>query len=307
MNISNNSNYIIDGSTAGFQADVIEASLSMPILVDFWAPWCGPCKQLTPIIEKVIGELNGKIKLVKINLDENQQLATQMGVKSVPTVIAFVNGKPVDGFMGALPYSQVLEFAKKTIASAPQGQGDNFSAQLEKALEQANLALEHEKYADAEHIFSTILEHQPNNDDALIGLAKTYVMAKVFDKAQEELDRVSEKGQKSAQFLSLAAKIELFNEAAKLSLSDEHEADKLKAKLENKPDDHQTRYNLALVLNENEHYIEAAEQLIEIMRQDREWNDDGARKKLLEFFTSWGQTSEQTIKARRLLSSLLFS
>ncbi len=305
--LNNNSHHIIDGSTASFQTDVLEASLNIPILVDFWAPWCGPCKQLTPVIEKVIGELNGKIKLVKINLDENQQLATQMGVKSVPAIIAFVNGKPVDGFMGALPYSQILEFAKKTIASASQNQGDNFSAQLEKALEQANLALEHEKYADAEHIFSTILEHQPNNDDALIGLAKTYIMAKVFDKAQEELERVSHEGQKSAQFLSLTAKIKLFNEVDKLSLGDEQEADKLKAKLENNPDDHQTRYNLALILNENGDPIAAAEQLIEIMRQDRKWNDDGARKKLLEFFTAWGQTSEQTIKARRLLSGLLFS
>ncbi len=306
MKISNTNppkaNLIKDGSLASFQADVIDASKTTPILIDFWAPWCGPCKQLTPVIEKVINELNGKIKLVKINLDENQQLATQMGVKSVPSVFAFIDGKPVDGFMGALPYTQILEFAKKIIAQAPQTQNGDFAAQLEQALEQANAALNEEKFADAEHIFSLILEHIPDNDDALIGLAKTYIFANVLDKAQEELDRVSEVGQKTQDFLSLKAKILLINETASLSSRDE-----LEKKLSNDENNHQIRFDLALILNSEGKNQEAASQLIEIMRQDRDWNDDGARKKLLEFFESWGQTAPQTIKARRLLSSVLFS
>ena len=306
MNISNTNSpspdLIKDGSIASFQADVIDASKITPILIDFWAPWCGPCKQLIPALEKVINELNGKIKLVKINLDENQQLATQMGVKSVPAVIAFIDGKPVDGFMGALPYAQIQEFANKIIAQAPQGQQGDFAAQLEQALEQANAALSEEKFADAEHIFSLILEHIPDNDDALIGLAKTYILANVLDKAQEELDRVSEEGQKSQDFLSLKAKIQLINETASLGSKDE-----LLKKLSSDEDNHQIRFDLALILNSEGKHQEAASQLIEIMRRNRDWNDDGARKKLLEFFESWGQTAPQTQKARRLLSSVLFS
>jgi putative thioredoxin len=297
------SNFIIDGSTATFEADVLTASMQTPILVDFWAPWCGPCKQLTPALEQVINELNGQIKLVKINLDENQQLATQMGVKSVPTIIAFVNGKPVDGFMGALPVSQIMEFANKIIALTPGGaKAADFAKQLEQALKQAQTAIEENKLADAEHIYSSILEQVPDNNEALIGLANTYILAQVYDKAQEELDRVSEEGQKSQEFLAIKAKLQLANEASTLG-----EQEELEAKLQKNPNDNQTRYDLAIILNSKDERVKAAQILIEIMQNDREFNDDGARKKLLEFFESWGTTDEATIKGRRLLSSALFS
>jgi putative thioredoxin len=282
---------IKDTTTATFREDVLTDSLRQPVLVDFWAPWCGPCKQLTPIIEKVVKSAQGKVKLVKMNIDEHPQIAGQLGIKSIPAVIAFQRGQPVDGFMGALPETQVKQFVERLIG--PLGAGDEEFAEAEAALKDG----EAEAAAD---IYRALLEEDPAEPRALGGLAQALVALGETDAARELLDSAPA-GNHTAISAARAA-LELAEQASNVG-----DLGGLEAALAKNPQDHQARFDLAVALNAEGRRDEAANRLLEIIKADRNWNDDGARKQLVQFFEAWGPMDPATLAARRKLSTLLFS
>lgn len=295
------SHLIKDASIQTFQADVIDESANQPVLVDFWAPWCGPCKQLGPAIEKTVAAFGGRVKLVKINVDENQALAGQMGVQSIPAVFAFSGGKPVDGFTGALPESQIKAFVQKQVDSAG-APPDSPEAQIKEAIAAAEASFETQDYPEAANIYQMILQFKPDHDEALIGLARTQMQLATSAEAEATLALVSEAGQKLEAYIAVMTALQLQKEAAELG-----DLASLQAAVDAAPEDLQARYDLALALNANGERLPAAEQLVAVMRKDRDWNEDAARKKLLELFEAWGNAEPATVKGRRLLSAALFA
>jgi putative thioredoxin len=283
---------IKDTTTAGFSVDVIQESRNQPVLVDFWAPWCGPCKQLTPVLEKAVTAAGGRVKLVKMNIDDHPSIPGQLGIQSIPAIIAFVDGKPVDGFMGVQPESKIAEFIAKLVEGGQE-------SEIEAAVEMAAKAREEGDPQQAAQIYAAIVQQDAKNADALGGLADLLFEAGQADKAREVLDRVPEDARDNPAVTSVEAKIALAEQVA--SLGDPAE---LERRLAADPKDHQARFDLAMIQNARGEREAAADSLLAIVRADREWKDDGARAQLLTFFEAWGPTDEATLSARRKLSSL---
>jgi putative thioredoxin len=284
-----------DTTTQAFVKDVIEESKRQPVLVDFWAPWCGPCKQLTPVLEKAVKAAKGKVKLVKMNIDDHPAIPGQMGIQSIPAVIAFVNGQPADGFMGALPESQVTAFLERLTK-------DRIGGEAQDLLKAADAALAEGDAAGAAEMYAQLLAEDNTNVPALGGLARAYVETGALDQARQTLAMVPEAKQNDAAVAAARAALELAEQAKTLGPIDE-----LEQKVAANPLDHQARFDLALALNGKGQRADALENLIAIVKRDRKWNDDGARKQLIQFFDAWGPTDEATIEGRKRLSSILFA
>jgi putative thioredoxin len=284
-----------DTTTKDFRADVLEASRSVPILVDFWAPWCGPCKQLTPVLEKVVKAAKGKVRLVKMNIDDHPQIPGQLGIQSIPAVIAFKDGQPLDGFMGAIPESQVQAFIDRIAGpAAPSSAEDDLAA--------ADQALAAKDFAGAANLFSSVLQDNPDNMTALGGLIRCFVALGELAQARGLLAGLTPEQEKDAAIAGARSALELAAQAEKLGKPSD-----LLRKLETDPNDHQTRFDLAVVLNGQGDRSGATDQLLEIVRRNRSWNDEAARKQLVQFFEAWGVKDPAAIAGRQRLSLLLFA
>ena len=290
---------IKESSQQAFAQDVIEASMSAPVIVDFWAPWCGPCKQLGPMLESAVKAARGAVRMVKINVDENQQLAAQLRIQSIPTVYAFFQGQPVDGFQGAQPESEIKAFVERLRKAGAEGQGPS---PIEQAVEQAQAALEAGDNETASALFGQVLQHDAENAEALAGLIACYLAAGDAATAREMFDGLDGKMRDHAAFASIAAQLALQEQAA-----DAGEIPLLMEKVAADHNDHQARFDLAMALHGAGKRQAAADELLEIVSRDRKWNDEGARKQLVTFFEAWGPTDPLTIETRRRLSSLLFA
>ena len=287
---------IKESNTQNFMRDVIEPSRQQPVIVDFWAPWCGPCKQLGPALEKVVKQANGKVRMVKINIDENPQLAQQMRIQSIPAVFAFVNGQPVDGFMGALPESQLKQFVDRL-----GGQG-SMAEEIEAALTDARAAFDAGDIQTAAQIFTQVLQADRENIGAIAGLVRCQMAAGDLENAQATLALVPPAKANDPEILSVTAQLEMALNPVDLS-----EIGQLKTRIERDPDDFQARIDLAVLLNGAGERAEATDHLIYVIKKMRNWNDEAARKQLVKFFEAWGPKDEFTLAGRRKLSSVLFS
>jgi putative thioredoxin len=286
---------VYDVDEAGFEERVLARSSVLPVVVDFWADWCGPCKQLTPVLEKVVKAAKGKARLVKMNIDEHPAIPGQMGIQSIPAVIAFVNGQPADGFMGALPESQVMAFIERLTKGKVGGEAQDLMKEAEAVLAEGDAQ-------SAAQIYAQLIQEDDTNIGAVAGLARCYLAVGQLDKAKETLDKVPEAKRNDAAVAAARAALEVAEQANSVGPVGE-----LEKKVAANPLDHQARFDLAVALSAANKRQEAVDQLIEVVRRDRKWNDDGARKQLVQFFEAWGPTDEATVAGRRRLSSILFS
>ncbi len=290
--------HIKDSTLETFAADVLEASREVPVIVDFWAPWCEPCKKLGPALEKVVAEAKGAVRLVKVNIDENQEIARELRIQSIPTVYAFKNGQPVDGFMGAIPELQIRTFVQHLAggeAAAGANHADEVLAAADEAFAQGDLG-------NAAQGYGHVLQEEPGHPRAVAGLARCYLKSGDLDRAKKTLGLVRPDGAADEAIRTVEAELRLREQAA-----DAGDSAPLRAKLEANPNDHQARYDLALALDAKSDRDGAIEQLLELIRRDRKWNEDAARKHLVTLFEAMGPTDPRTIAARRKLSSLLFA
>jgi putative thioredoxin len=286
-----------EGTDANFQTEILAASKEVPVIVDFWATWCGPCKQLTPVLEKVVRAAQGRVRLVKVDIDKNPRLAASFRIQSVPTVFAIWQGQPVDAFQGALPESQVKQFVERLLQSAG---GTTPQADL---LAEGRKALEEGALQDAAELFGALLEQEPGNAAALAGLAKTFMAAGQEEQAKGMLANLNATQAEHPDIVQVKAALEL----AEAGRRAQGELQQYMVRLANDPNDHQARFDMATALNAGGQRQEAADALLEIIRRDRAWNDGAARAQLLKLFESWGLMDEATVAARRKLSALLFS
>jgi putative thioredoxin len=293
--------YIKDSGLETFAADVLEASREVPVIVDFWAPWCGPCKTLGPSLEKAVIEAKGAVKLVKVNIDENQEIARQLRIQSIPTVYAFKNGQPVDGFQGAIPDSQIRSFIQTLINGGGHAHGGpdhaaEVIAAAEEALAAGDLNMAGQAYAH-------VLQDEPGHPGAVAGLANIYLKGGDIERAKQTLQLVRPDGAADEAIRAVEAELKLREQASAVT----GETDALRAKLETDPKDHQTRYDLALALDAAGDREGALDQLLEQIKLDRKWNEEASRKHLITLFEAMGPTDERTLAARRKLSGILFS
>jgi putative thioredoxin len=290
---------IKDGTDRSFMQDVVEASRAVPVVVDFWAPWCGPCKQLGPAIEKVVTAARGAVKLVKINIDENPAIAGQLRVQSIPAVYAFFQGRPVDAFVGALPESQIKQWVDRLVqmAGGPPGAED-----IEAALAEAKSMLDDGDAQTAAEIYSQVLEIDPANGPAFAGMVRCLMASGRLDDAKAMLADAPKDVAGHPDVVSVKASIELMGQTQAAGPVPE-----LMERLARNPDDHQTRYDLAMALFAADKREAAVDELLELIRRDREWNEQAGRKQLLKLFEAFGPTDKLTVQARRRLSSILFS
>ncbi len=288
---------VMDVTTATFMAEVVDGSFETPVIVDFWAPWCGPCRQLGPILEKLARASNGAVRLVKVNIDDNPEIAQQMRIQSIPAVYAFKDGRPIDGFVGALPESQVRQFIQRL------GAQEGGNAALAEAMEMAKGALQSGDAKSAAALYQQILQRDPANVEALAGLARAMIARGEFDRARQVLDRVPKEGAGHAEIAAARAALELA-EAGQKAMK---ESGKLRARLQQNPDDHEARLELATALFGGGEREAAIEELLTLYKSDRQWNEEAARKQLVKFFEAMGPTDPLTLSARRRLASLMFA
>ncbi len=292
----NGGDLVKDATDATFAADVIEASRETPVIVDFWAPWCGPCKQLTPVLEEAVRAAKGAVRMVKVDIDQNQQIAAQLRVQSIPAVFAFSGGQPVDGFMGALPGSEIKAFVKRLIDLGGGGNG------LDEALDQGEEMLDKGAAADAAQVFAAVLAEDAANARALGGLARAELAVGDIARARQTLEMAPPEIVDDPAIIAARSAIELAEQT-----QDTGEEAELKARLEANPDDHQARYDLALALLAGKDREGAVETLLELFRRDAEWNDGAAKAQLFKLFDSFGPKDPLTLSGRRRLSSMIFA
>jgi len=287
----------IDVDMNNFMAEVVEGSSKQPVIVQFWAPWCGPCKQLGPVLEKVVAAANGKVKMVRVNIDDNQQIAQQLRVQSVPTVYAFVDGQPVDGFAGAQPESTLTQFIEKISALGGAG------ADIATMLEAGNAAVETQDFASAMQIFQQVMEADPESAEALAGLVRCLTGMKDHQAAREIVDQLDDEFREKPAMQAAIMALELAERVAESA----GDLDVAQAAVDANPNDLQARQDLAMALFATGDNAGAMAQLLESIRIDRGWNEDAARLQLLEFFKTLGAANPDVMTARRQLSTLLFA
>ena len=293
---------IKDSNTAEFITDVVEASKEVPVIVDLWAPWCGPCKTLSPIIEKVVTDAQGAVRLVKINVDDNQELAAQLRVQSIPAVYAFKGGEPVDGFVGALPESQIKDFVEKIV-------GDLGPSPADELVQEAVVVRKSGDLGAAIGIFAMALKSEPGNVGAIAGLAECYIAGGDLDLATQTLALVSPEHASDPLILAAQAELTLRQQSAEIGGDGKSSAEvtNLEAAVQANPKDQQIRYDLASAYVADGRREDAVEALLDMIAMDRKWDNDAARKQLVTLFDAFGPTDELTQSGRRRLSSLLFS
>src|SRR3954468_10367991 len=297
---ANAADLIKDSDQQQFTKDVIDASMQVPVIVDFWAPWCGPCKTLGPTLEKVVKEAKGAVKLVKIDIDKNQALAGQLRIQSIPAVYAFFQGRPVDGFVGAQPESQLRQFVQRLAKMGAAGQGPS---PIDEALEQAEAALAEGDYGAASAIFGQVLDHESDNAKAIAGLVRCSIATGDLAGAKEMLAGVTPELLKNPAIISAASQLELAEAGQKAA----GQTQQLQARIDANPKDFEARYDLAVAQFAAGDREAAIDQLLAIFMANRGWNDEAARKQLVKFFEAMGPTDPMTLAGRRKLSSLMFS